>query len=271
MLNDSIHIKTDSFDGPLGLLLLLIQREQMDIKDLNINKITSQYLDYVQRMHELNFNVVGDYLYMAAVLVLLKSSSFVSKEEARSLAGREGDYSLSIPSQGDLVKRLQELQKYQRLGELLWDLPRRGVDVHTRHKLNKNEVILLEAPNLDIQSLLNPWISFLSKKKRRYQVMRNDQLSIKDRIIFLKKLLKLGEKTSFFDIISKEAEEGQKLKRSKDLLTFISLLELARLKKLAIHQNEELGDIFVEVRESLSDFNIDMADGFESNYHEISQ
>lgn len=270
MLNHSIHIKTDSFDGPLGLLLLLIQREEMNIRDLDINKITGQYLNYIQKMHELNFNIVGDYLYMAATLVLLKSGSFVNEEEARILSGSEEENTLLIPSQEELIKRLQELQKHQRLGEQLWDLPRRGVDTYTRPRFSRNELAQHKAPDLDIQDLLNILINFLSRSKRRYQVLKSDQLSIKDRILFLKNLLKLGDKTSFFDILDKDESEGQGAGRLKILLTFISLLELVRLRKLAIHQNENLGNIFVEVKESLSEFNIDLANGFEPNHQEAN-
>ena len=73
MLDTSIKVKTDHFDGPLGLLLLLIQKEEMSIRNLNLTKITQQYLDYLDEMKDLNFDIAGEYLYLASTLIFLKS------------------------------------------------------------------------------------------------------------------------------------------------------------------------------------------------------
>lgn len=78
MLDTTIKVKTDCFDGPLALLLMLIQKEQMSVKELDLTKITKQYLDYLANMKELNFDIAGDYLYLAATLVLLKSKNCVT-------------------------------------------------------------------------------------------------------------------------------------------------------------------------------------------------
>ena len=72
MLNTSIQVSLNQFDGPLALLLMLVEREEMDIKKLDVGKITEQYLDYLAKMRELNFDIAGDYLYLASTLLLLK-------------------------------------------------------------------------------------------------------------------------------------------------------------------------------------------------------
>ena len=72
MLDTTIQVKTDHFDGPLALLLLLIEKEEMNIRELDLTKITKQYLDYLSQMRDLNFDVAGDYLFLAATLLLLK-------------------------------------------------------------------------------------------------------------------------------------------------------------------------------------------------------
>ena len=77
MIETNIQVRLDKFDGPLGLLLHLIQREEMSIKELDINKITLQYLDYLQKLQDVNFDVAGEYLYLAASLLFIKSKSFI--------------------------------------------------------------------------------------------------------------------------------------------------------------------------------------------------
>ena len=261
MLSHSIHIKTDSFDGPLGLLLLLIQKEQMNIRELNINKITRQYLEYIERMQELNFDTAGDYLYMAAVLLFLKSRSFVSEEEVQASVGEEVESALHISSEAELIKRLQELKHYQELGQQLWTLPRLGHEIYTRPKLNRKVLVGEMARPMDMQELVRVWVDYLRRQKRRYKVLKRDRLSIKERLTFLKTLLKQGERANFFEILERD-EKRQEGQRDSAILTFISLLELARLKKIVIFQNEKYGNIFIDVKESLSEFNVDLADGF---------
>ena len=74
MIETNIQVKLDHFDGPLGLLLHLIQREELNIRELEINQITHQYLDYLKKLQDVNFDVAGEYLYLAASLLYIKSS-----------------------------------------------------------------------------------------------------------------------------------------------------------------------------------------------------
>ena len=85
MLDTSIQVQTDQFDGPLGLLLLLIQREEMNIHELDLTHITRQYLDFLNQMEELNFDVAGDFLFLAATLILLKSKNCLTETDLRDL------------------------------------------------------------------------------------------------------------------------------------------------------------------------------------------
>ena len=117
MLDTTIKVKTDSFDGPLSLLLMLVEKEQMSIGDLDLTKITKQYLDYLNNMRDLNFDIAGDYLYLAATLVLLKSKNCVSEEDAEKLQSELGDDTLKITSHAELVRRLEQLKHYQKMGQ----------------------------------------------------------------------------------------------------------------------------------------------------------
>ena len=129
MLDTEIKIKTENFDGPLALLLLLIQKEEMDIKSLDLTKITGQYLSFLSQLEELNFDVAGDYLYLAATLIFLKSKNCLLEKPSEEVQQMLGDSNLAILSETDLVKRLEELNRFQMLGRKLWGLPKKGHEV----------------------------------------------------------------------------------------------------------------------------------------------
>ena len=117
---------------------------------------------------------------------------------------------------------------------------------------------------MDVRELVNVWISLLRKEKGRYQVVQRERLSIKDSLTSLKRVLKLGEQSCFFSLIPKREEIGERgRRRIHAVMILISLLELARLKKIKLFQNERYGDIFIDVQESLADFNVNLADGME--------
>ena len=138
MIETSIQVKLDQFDGPLGLLLHLIQREEMNIKDLDINVITQQYLDYLKKLQDVNFDMAGEYLYLAASLLYIKSKSVTEDEEEkiRLDSGEE----LEITTKTQLIQKLEELAKFQRLGARLMKLPRRNEEIFVKPKVDKKAI-----------------------------------------------------------------------------------------------------------------------------------
>ena len=114
MLDTSIQVKTDHFDGPLGLLLILVEKEEMNIRELDLTKITKQYLDYLAQMRDLDFDIAGDYLFLASTLLLLKSKVCIAEEELKGLEQEFGVEGLNITSQSELIRRLEQLQLYQK-------------------------------------------------------------------------------------------------------------------------------------------------------------
>lgn len=259
MLDTTIKVKTDFFDGPLALLLMLIQKEQMSVKELNLTKITTQYLDYLAGMKELNFDIAGDYLYLASTLVLLKSKDCVTEEENLALKNELGGESLNITSQAELIRRLEELAHFQKMSQKLWALPRKGADIFVKPKVNRQEIINSILTPMDLEKLTLSMVDFLFRENRKYTVVKRDRLSIKEKLNFLKTSLKIGAKSSLDELI--EQDGG----RTTDnvVITFISLLELARLKRVSIFQNESFGSVYVDVVKSLEDFDIEQANGFE--------
>jgi segregation and condensation protein A len=260
MLDTSIKVKTEYFDGPLGLLLLLIQKEEMDIRSLDLTKITKQYLDYLEEMKELNFDLAGDYLYLAATLLLLKSKSCVTDEEVAQLeAAMEGGESLHITSQAELIRRLEELNHFQKMGEKLMGLPQLGKEIFVKPKVNRKEIVNSILVPMELDKLTLAMMDLIIKEKRKYTVVKRDRLSIKEKLSYMKQHLEVGQSTTLEELVDNDG--GKNI--TNIVITFISLLELARLKRLSIYQNEELSTVYVEVTKDLKDFDVDSANGFE--------
>ena len=259
MTDNEILVKINTFDGPLALLLHLIQKEEMRIQDLELNTLTGQYLDYLQKMQDLNFDVAGEYLYMAATLLYLKSQTVADESQDQNLIKvNAGELGLEIQTKGDLIKRLEELERFQRLGQRLWALPKKGHEIFVKAKVDRKVIENSILTPLDLQQLTETMMDLIRREKRKYTVVRRDRLSIKEKLIRLKSMLKVGDSTQF-DKLLDENETGIIDK----VITFISILELSRLKKLEIFQNEDKGSIYIEVKEDLDSFDVETADGFE--------
>lgn len=277
MLDTSIQVKTDHFDGPLALLLLLIEKEEMNIRELDLTKITKQYLDYLSQMKDLNFDVAGDYLFLASTLLLLKSKICILEEDLQNLGDENTDASLFITSQSELIRRLEELQLYQKMSKKLWDLEKKGHEVFVKSKIDRKAIINSILTPMDLNSLTMTMVDFLFRQRRKYTVVKRDRLSIKEKLIFLKNNLKLGDQITFdrllelngnFEPNEDTVSTNENEKTKKDpidniVITFISLLELARLKKINIFQNEDRSTIYVDVIKELGDLDVDQANGFE--------
>jgi segregation and condensation protein A len=259
MTESEILVKIDRFDGPLALLLHLVQKEEMRIQDLDLTTITNQYLEYLQKMQDLNFDVAGEYLFMAATLLYLKSQTVADESQDQNLIKiTAGEMGLEIQTRGDLIKRLEELERFQRLGQRLWGLPKKGHEIFVHPKIDRKAIENSILTPIDLQQLTETMMDLIRRDKKKYAVVKRDRLSIKEKLVRLKSLLKEGETTQF-DKLLDAAETGIIDK----VITFISLLELARLKKLQIFQNEDKGSIYIEVKESLDSFDPESANGFD--------
>jgi segregation and condensation protein A len=259
MSNNEILVKIDRFDGPLALLLHLVQKDEMRIEELDLTVITNQYLDYLQKMQDLNFDVAGEYLFMAATLLYLKSQTVADESQNENLVKiTASEMGLEIQTRGDLIKRLEELERFQRLGQKLWALPKKGHEIFVKPKVDRKVIENSILTPIDLQQLTETMMDLIRREKKKYTVVKRDRISIKEKLIKLKTLLKEGETTEFdklLDIAEKSIIDK--------VITFISLLELARLKKLQIFQNEDKGSIYIEVKESLEAFDVETADGFD--------
>lgn len=259
MTENEILVKVDRFDGPLALLLHLVHKEEMRIQDLDLVTITNQYLEYLQKMQDLNFDVAGEYLFMAATLLYLKSQTVADESQDQNVIKiTAGEMGLEIQTRGELIKRLEELERYQRLGQRLWGLPKKGHEIFVHPKIDRKAIENSILTPIDLQQLTETMMDLIRREKKKYAVVKRDRLSIKEKLIRLKTMLKVGETTEFSTLL--DANETGIIDK---VITFISILELARLKKLQVYQNEDLGSIYIEVKESLESFDPETANGFE--------
>lgn len=275
MLDTTIQVKTESFDGPLALLLLLIEKEEMNVRELDLTKITKQYLEYLAQMRELNFDVAGDYLFLASTLLLLKSKICITEEEQAKLQDELGVEGFNITSQAELIRRLEELQFFQKMSKKLWELPKKGHEVFVKPKVDRKAIINSILTPMDQNALIMSMVDFLFRQRRKYTVVKRDRLSIKEKLVFLKSNLKVGEQRTLDELLSldnksklnQDADDNEmdpeKVRSNNIVITFISLLELARLKRIEVFQNEDRSTVYINVVKSLEDFDVEQANGFE--------
>lgn len=266
MLDTSIHVTTQQFDGPLSLLLLLIQKEEMDIKQLDLTKITKQYLSFIEEMNELDFNLAGEYLYLAATLLLIKSKNCVTFQEEVVALGEDGG-SLKITSESELIYRLEQLQHYKKMGEKLWGLQKLGHEVFLKPRVNRKVIINSILSPMELEKLTSVMMDFLFRQKRKYTSIKRDRLSIKEKLVFLKSYLAKGDKRKFTELLDRDGERTVE----NTVITFISLLELARLQRVNVFQNENKSTIYIEVVKSLEDFDVHQSNGFDDEEEEETQ
>jgi segregation and condensation protein A len=206
----------------------------------------------------LNFDVAGEYLFMASSLLWLKSQSAVTESHDEQKVKAALEDGIEITTKAELIRRLEELERYQRMGQKLWELPKRGSEVFVKPKVDRKVIENSILTPIDLDVLTATMMDLIRRERRKYTVVKRDRVSIKEKLIHLKEQLRVGETVEFDRLLSQtETSVIDKV------ITFISILELSRLKQLQIYQNEAMGTIYVEVKEDLSSFDVNTADGFE--------
>ncbi len=247
-----ITVRLESFEGPLDLLLFLIQSHELDISKVSIGKITDQYLTYVRLMQELNFDAASEFLVMAATLLHWKSRSLIPQDEK---IGAPGDLEgAGLFSQEDLVRQLLEHQRFLEAGKNLSQRPLLGEDVFTRAASKPPiERIWRE---MNVTDLTMAYQEMLIRARKRTHVLQKETVSINDKIMELADRLPLGKLVELRTLLSITPS------RPEIVATFLSTLELSRLKKMKVYQEEVYASIYLELLESLQDFDSNLASGF---------
>ena len=238
---DAYHVKLQMFEGPLDLLLYLIRKSEVNIYDIPITVVTQQYLEYIALMEELNLDIAGEFLVMAATLIHIKSRTLLPRPDPTQEDGEEED-----PREA-LVRRLLEHQKYKAAAELLHDKETlRGA------QFMRPDASVLDAagdayePELEVDlfSLMAAFRGVLERASRRpVMVLPPDQVSIEDRIEQLLARLSETDACGFEDLFTDG--DGS---RAFMIVTFLALLEMIRLKLIRVFQSSGFADIRVYKR-----------------------
>ncbi|MGZ3747970.1 MAG: segregation and condensation protein A [Pseudobdellovibrionaceae bacterium] len=235
----SINIQLPKFEGPLGLLLYLIRKEEMDIMDINIQEITKQYFEYIKLMKELDLEVAGEFVAMASTLIHIKSRMLLPQYD------ENGEIVESEDPRKELVQKLLEYQRYQEAAKLLYERPLVGRDLWLRGSREtlapKEEEIILEENALF--SLIGAFRRVIKTAKKKVHQVAAKAQSISSRILEIKDRLIVGQKVVMRDLITEPEDRAR-----QTLITFLSLLELGKMGFISLFQTETYSDIYIEAK-----------------------
>ncbi len=233
------NVQLPAFEGPLDLLLHLVQSHQLDIFDIPIHFITQKYLEYLAVMRHLAIDVASEYLVMAAVLAHIKSKMLLPEPPADQADELDGD---ELDPREELVRRLLEYQKYKDAAARLTALGTAGQDALPRPPAEAAAPGPAPFAPPPVFQLLDAFAKLLSKRKvRADHEISFDRLSITERIHELGSVfLARGRRLAF------EALFDERATRFDLVITFLALLEMSRLRMTRLFQDEALGRLEVE-------------------------
>src|SRR5438552_7354296 len=238
---DALPVHLDNFEGPLDLLIHLIRKNELNVYDIPIALITRQYLDTIQLMQELDLDVAGEFLVMAATLIHIKSKLLLPRPE--TAAGVEGE---EEDPRDTLVRRLLEHQKFKAAAELLHEREQ----VRAAQWLRPDGRVAQIAGDgyepeieVDLFSLLNAFQAVIERAKHRPRVLLPpEQISVEARIDQLLERLSETQACGFEELFADADDRGALV------VTFLALLEMIRLKLVRVFQSSSFGPIRVYKR-----------------------
>jgi len=235
-------IKIDSFEGPLDLLLHLIKEDNIDIYDISIDKITKQYLDYINKMEELNINVASSYIVMAAELMEIKSKSLLpcDKEEDTTDEAEE-------VSREALINKLIEYKKYKEITSTFKELEEVRKNIYIKSPENVNNYVdekIVNDGEVSLDDLLNAFSLYLERKKLERPLntkITNKEYSVKDRKKSIRNALMTKKKMEFTELF-------EEVNVSYVVVTFLSILEMTKESVIDIKQENNFDKIYFELK-----------------------
>ncbi len=254
----SVHLR--QFEGPLSLLLYLIRKEEMAIFDINIHEITRQYFDYIRIMRELDLEVAGEFVSMAATLIHIKSKMLLPQYD------EQGEVIADEDPRKELVQKLLEYQKYQEASKTLYERPLLGRDVWKR---GLKEGLPESAEEIQVESdgglfaLISAYRLVLRNIKNNVHRVKEKLQSIASRIMELRFCLVVGERIELKCLI-----DDQERPRPQLLITFLSLLELCKMGFVSVFQSEPYSSIHIQTLKAIEEDSISQVEEYEANQNE---
>lgn len=240
----SYLVNLDKFYGPLDLLLYLLEREEIDIYDIPVARITDQYIAYIDSVGYSDLDSIGDFLSMASYLLKLKSKMLLPAYESDENSPGEGE-----DPREELVNRILEYKQFKQLGEYLADRYNDGQRIFFRY--GQDEIESLDAGvSSSIKALLRAWDGLLSRNKADADFELPQGAAIADKMdMIMNRLPTNGISIRFEDIY------GTNTIRREVLVYFLALLELIRLQKVEAIQEGDFGAITLTIRVAVDNVN----------------
>ena len=223
----------ETFEGPLDLLLYLIKRQNLDILDLPVAEITHQYMEYVELMTDIQLDLAGEYLVMAAMLAEIKSRMLLPRPE--SGIDEEGD------PRAELVRRLQEYERFKQAAEEIDEMPRVRRDVFPTEVSPPDLKIVRLPPKVELQDILSAFKDVMKRASMyEHHLIHMEPLSVRERMSIVLGNVKTDHFTEFSRLFT--VEEG----RSGVVVTLLAILELIKQTLIELVQTEPFGPIHVK-------------------------
>jgi segregation and condensation protein A len=242
MKQQEYEVRLELFEGPLDLLLYLVNKSEVNIVDISVSKIVTQYLEYLDVIRDLNIDVASEYLHMAATLIRLKARELLPPQENEDLEEEDGIY-----NRDQLIKQLLEYKKFKEAAGTLkvFESEQFGSFVRGKAEEIENEVSEddVDLGNLSIFDILSAFRRILERAKEHPQeyshIVNVDNVKIDDKIEHILSKIADSEEVLFEDLF-----EGD-YRKIVLVVTFMAILELVKMQQIRFRQEENFGPIFV--------------------------
>ena len=250
----SYKVKLQSFEGPFDLLVYLIENAEMSIYDIEISKITGQYLEYIKAMEEMDITVSTEFMVLASSLIEIKSKMILPR------ISEIGDGVVDEDPRTELVSRILEYKRFKRAAEILEEREEYASRIYQKPQEDISQY--LEQPDeylsLDLRQFASAFASFIEKKQRietvrkHYTRIEREKASMESRISFIAGKLrqKLGKVFKFGELVPNTKDKYDVV------VTFMSLLEMAKQRVVNVNQTSTYGTIEIEAGERIDEGDI---------------
>ena len=233
-------VKLEVFEGPLDLLLYLIKRDEVDIYDISIERITRQYLEYMEAFQVLNIELAGEFIVMAANLLYIKSRTLLPREQQMAEEDAEED-----DPRWELIRQLIEYKKFKEAASQLRN--REAMQEHLFPRFPVTPELApadgLMAEEVGIFDLINAFQKILKRlEKKQPEDLREifeENYTVSDKIDYLLRLSSGGTAIRFEECFAEAAS------RAEIVVTFLAMLELIRLKQFRVRQENHFAEIWI--------------------------
>lgn len=232
---EDYKVRLEIFEGPLDLLLYLIRKEELDIYDIHIEKITQQYLEYLELMRLLDLEIAGEFLVMAATLMYIKSRMLLP-EDQRAAEEEEGE-----DPRWELVRQLVEYKKFKDAAEELAvrELQRQDIFGRAPADPKRSAEPSLAAGEVSLFDLINAFNEALKRASKRedFREIVGEHFTVADKIEFILRRVGVAAAMKFHELFDRAAS------RTEIVVTFLAVLELMRLKQIVVRQPQPFAEI----------------------------